>query len=168
MARRIQYSFFPELKPTMEFGGELRLGKRKERRPIAVKRPMHTVMRTSYSLSSHRKLIVEAIQKQAKLFEVNVYKLSVNSNHIHLATRAKYRLGFQKFLCGVSARIAQLVTGAKKGKPLSKQFWLLIPFTRIAECWKAFKIVVDYVEQNVQESTGAIPYKPRKRKNNSS
>ena len=97
--RRVQYSLFPNEKPELEFGGSLNSGKRKGRRPIALKRPMHLTLRSSYSSLGHfRKGIIEIIKEEALKWGVNVYRLSVNSNHLHMALRTKSRWGFQSFL----------------------------------------------------------------------
>ena len=74
MAQRAQLSLFPREIVT-EFGGSLNLGKRKERRPIAVKRPMHVTLCTPYSLSRHRKAIIELLRKEAQLSHVTIYEL---------------------------------------------------------------------------------------------
>jgi hypothetical protein len=63
----------------------------------------------------------------------------------------------------LSGRIAQRVSGARKGRPLGQRFFDAIPYSRIIEAWgKAYFTVKSYVYQNTLEAQGVIAYTPRK------
>jgi REP element-mobilizing transposase RayT len=163
MARCIQPCLSPEMKARVSHGGSLGLGKRKERRPIAVKRPMHVTMHTSYRLTPYRRFMTQVLKEESRRSGVRIYEQSLNSNHLHLATLSASRRGFQRFLSVLSSRIAQHVTRSRRGEPQEKKFWDHIPFTRIVEWGIAFKRLLTYVIQNQQEALGLIAYTPRKK-----
>ena len=162
---------FSDEKMTLIHGGESRAGKRKVRRPIALKRPMHFVFKSSQLASSssfllkrNREFISNLLKKEARLSGIRIYHQSINSNHIHLATYGKSRFGYQRFLRVVSSKIAQFITRAQKTKPLSEKFWDNVPFSRIVEWGLSFKTLTNYIQQNILESQGMIRYTPRNNK----
>jgi hypothetical protein len=56
--------------------------------------------------------------------------------------------------------IPRIVTGAKKGKPLSRKFWDGLAYTKIVTFGRQFKNTSNYVFRNTLEAFGVIP--PRK------
>jgi putative transposase len=157
------------MKASAVHGGEHSIGKRKKKRPIAIKKPMHVVMRASkakgvYSLRSVRnKSKVEAlVWRYAKRFSVRIYEFSVQSNHIHIVLKARHRSLFQGFLRALAGNIACQVMGARKGEKKGR-FWDLLAFSRIVEWGRAFKAVLQYVLQNEKEARGETPYQRRRR-----
>ncbi len=168
--RVIQPSLFPQMRKSSLHGGDLSLGKRKVRRPIAVKAPMHLTLNSSvaggprsFVLPKYRNFIISILKEQSKKCGVNIYEQSINSNHLHLAVLAKSRRGLQKFFCAISGRIAQLVTGSKRGKPLLEKFWDHIPFSRIVSWGLDLKRVLAYVQRNQKEADGEAEYSPRRK-----
>jgi REP element-mobilizing transposase RayT len=148
-----------ELKMRVVHGGELSRGTRKRERPIACKKPMHIVLKSTlakreWSLLAPRnaRYVREVLPRLAKRFHVQVYRQANVGNHIHLAIRGREREALKRFLMAVTGRIAQFVTGARKGKPLGKRFWDYIPWSRIVEWRKAFRTVCEYIEKNVSNS----------------
>ena len=132
---------------------------------------MHFVFRSelargkwSFLQKQNAVFIRTLLPRLAKRFQVTLYEMSTNSNHIHLLLRGKTREGIQKFLMVANGQIAQKVTGARKGNPLGQRFFDKIPFSRIVEWGKAFNIVRRYVIQNVWEAAGIIRYQPRKKR----
>lgn len=117
-------------------------------------------------MSFHRekKFILTLLQVLSKQFHVRLDQISINTNHLHLLVHAKERSAFQSFLMAVSGRIAQRMTGSKKGSPQQEKFWDFIPFTRIVEWGKDFFWTKAYVIKNQLETDGIIPYQPRQRK----
>jgi hypothetical protein len=162
MARCVQLSLSPELRPRLVHGGRDSLGKRKERRPIAVKRPLHLTMHTLYLLSPHRRYLVQVIKEEARRSHVRVYEQSLNSSHLHFAILAATREGYKRFVSVLAGRIAQHVTKSRKGIPLEVKFWDAPPFTRIVEWGIALRQLLAYIRQNQQEALGNISYTPRK------
>lgn len=149
-------------------GGETRIGKRKEARPIATKKRMHLTLRSSratgkLSLFTRRKEIQSILLAFGKRFDVRVFEQSNNGNHLHLVVQARTRGGFKRFLMAISGRIAQLMTRARKSTPLLGRFWDHLPFTRILEWGNDLRNALKYVEMNQLEAAGVIPYRPRRR-----
>jgi hypothetical protein len=158
----MQLLLSPDLKFTSQFGGVLSLNKRKERRPIATTKAMHTVLRSNYrSLRRFKGPLSILLERQSKKWGIRLYKYSINSNHIHLCTKATHSNDYQNFLRTVTALSARLVTGAKKGKKLPKKFWALLPYSRIIEWGKAFKAALNYIFKNQLEASGVVSYTPR-------
>jgi len=154
------------MKLETRYGGDLLRGKRKTARPISTKYAMHTTLRSdeakgqlSLLLPKNARFIRHLVGSLATQYGVRVYELSVNSNHIHLLTRAMSREGFKSFLRVLAGMIAMKLTGAKKGNSLLKRFWASRPWSRIVSGWgRAFAIARNYVLQNQLEADGIIAY----------
>ena len=92
----MQMSFRKDFAPCLEHGGSLLLGKRKARRPIALRRPMHLVLRATrakgkWSLLSkeHVRFIDRLLSEVTRAHGVVVYEKANAGNHLHLLLRAK-------------------------------------------------------------------------------
>ena len=147
-------------------GGELSVKRRKEMRPIALKRPMHVVLRAScakgrLSLLRHQRYIEQKMARVGAEKGVRVYEMANSGNHLHLLVRATSREGFRDFLRIFAGHVAQKVTGACRGKPFGRRFWDLLAFSRIVEWGNAFQLARAYVFQNRLETLGLIPYRER-------
>ena len=105
---------------------------------------------------ANARYVREQLPRLAKRFHVQLYRWANVGNHIHLAVRAKDRDGLKRFLMALSGRIAQRVTGARKGKPLGGRFFDSIPWTRIVEWRRAFQKLCRYIELNEIEVTGVL------------
>jgi hypothetical protein len=80
----MQLKLSKEFRSRSDFGGELGVGKRKERRPISTKKAMHTVLRSYYrGLRKFKRPLAILLEAQSKKWAVTLYKYSINSNHIH-------------------------------------------------------------------------------------
>ena len=82
-------------------------------------------------------------------------------NHLHMAIRPESRRDLGRFLSALCGAITHAVTGARKGKALGFRFFGHIPFTRIVEWGRAFRRVLNYVQLNVDEAAGRVPYRSR-------
>jgi REP element-mobilizing transposase RayT len=152
------------LKQRASHGGELAKGRRKIARPVALKKPMHLVLRASeargkYSLLrlEHARFVQITLTSVSRTYGVRVYEFSNVGNHLHLLVRASSRDGFKNFLRVLAGRIAQKVTGARKGKPWGGRFWDLLVFSRIVEWGRAFAIARGYVVKNQLQALGLMP-----------
>lgn len=118
-----------------------------------------------YSLhqKQNSRFISQLVARLSKQWHVRVYEFSNNGNHLHLLIQPESRQGLKAFMRTLSALTARHVTGARKGKSLTKKFWDAIPFTRIVEWGKAFFLAKNYVIQNQLEATGRVPHAPRDR-----
>ena len=136
------------------FGGEMNLNKRKSRRPLDPKKPLHIVLRVKNHKPNflHQDHIInKIIEKFALRFAVKIYESSVNANHLHLVISFKHRNLYHYFVSALSGQIAQLL----------KIKWEFRPFTRIIESCRGFKSACAYVIKNQKEACGLISYQPR-------
>jgi putative transposase len=142
------------LKQELAFGGELLIGKRKSKRPLSTKNPIHLVLRADKPLLKKNERAVADIWKRfAKKFGIKTYDSSINSNHMHAVIRIHSQAQYNRFIQALAGTIVARI-GIK---------WLVRPFTRIVAGWgKAFKKAKSYVELNWLESWGLIEYQPRK------
>jgi REP element-mobilizing transposase RayT len=154
-----------------EFGGSLIKGNAREARPIAIKKPMHLVMRSSLAtgelsfLRSVRSRKIEAaVKRLGERTGVRVYRYANSGNHIHLLVLPRSRAAFKAYLRAITGLIARITLGVERGRALGKKFWDARPYTRIIEWGREFKAVAAYVAQNTLEALGFIPYQPRKHK----
>lgn len=161
--KRSQLDLIPQRKAYAEFGGSL-CTKRRSRtaRPFSTKHPMHIVLRSSkakgtMSLRHHSRL-----NRVNKLFGaicrehgVKVHEYANVGNHIHALVKIPNRRIYARWVRKLTARIACLATGARKGKS-SEKFWDFRPYTRIVIGWKGFKIAKDYVYLNHLEAIGVV------------
>jgi REP element-mobilizing transposase RayT len=152
-----QLSFFRSIEcetPRIEHGGEVRLGRRKLKRPLDVRRPLHVVLRStrargawSLRAGANERLLRSASRRYARRYAVRIYDFANAGNHLHILLRPMCRLGFQNFLrvfAGISAR---LVTGARKGNPVGR-FWDHLAYSRVVQWGRDFFGVRKYVKNN--------------------
>ena len=168
------------------FGGALLEGKRKSRRVLSTKEPIHIVMRSlwakgenSFLHRRNKKPIENLIQKTAKAYLVRVYRVALVGNHIHLLVLARNRTQYKSFIRVLSSQIASQVMrnlsfksfkqslrgdggkqALKQGK--EQQFWQYRPFSRVLFWGRDFKNCCKYLVQNTLEALGFIEYQARR------
>ncbi len=130
---------------------------------------MHVVLRSSRATGSwslRRKANENAsaniICQTAVRLGIVLYRMAITESHIHLLLRAREREALQKFLRVVAGQIAQRVTGARRGRPCEGGFWDSLVFSRLVTWGREFGCVSRYVEQNLLETKGLIPFRPRR------
>ncbi len=165
--RMKQALLFKEKKTSLEFGGTLLKGKRKGKRPITLSKPLHLVMRSdvavgTLSLTRFDKLISSRLKSYALKFHIKVYKLAINRNHLHLCIQGQDKEEIASFLKVFAGIIAKKLLSHSKVK--LKKFWTLRVFSRVVHWGKDFNGVLNYIQQNILEANGTIPYKPRNRR----
>jgi len=137
------------------FGGTLARGKRKDARPLSTKKPLHLVLKSKRAILFRNKITVSSIlRKQAKLFGIKLYSLSVQKDHIHISLKIPSRAAYVSFVRATAGLIA---------RRLGKDLWMYLPFSRIVEWGRAFHAVEKYIFQNEMEVHGVWEYKPRRR-----
>jgi REP element-mobilizing transposase RayT len=139
-----------------EFGGSLLIGKRKTARPIAVKKPMHLILKTTkLSPFNPTNYKLEKIIKQFALrYKITIYDYSLNWSHIHLTMKLPNRAAYFAFIKTVTAALISFLSKALK-KDL-KGLFDLRPYTKIITCKKQFENALGYMELNQQEALGLI------------
>ena len=164
MKNKIQYSLFPKGKVISEFGGEYSRGKRKTARPVALKRPMHFVMRSEnargkYSLLAplNSRFIRLELVKRCRECNIRLYHWANVGNHLHMLIQAKDRRGLSRFLRVFAGITARRVTGAKRGhpSPFGAKFWSLLVFSRIVQWGRDFRGVIRYIIHNLEKVRGS-------------
>lgn len=171
------------------FGGRLLHGKRRGRRPLSTKEPIHLVMRSSWAkgvhafTQVHNKKAIEGMSLAlAKRYGVRIYQRAIVSNHLHFVLRIHNRDTYKSFVRALTGKIASHLMkgqsftnfraqiagdGYERGKTPAEiqgkgqRFWQFRPFSRVMTWGKDFKIACQYVTQNALEAEGFIPYKKR-------
>ncbi len=138
-------------------GGQINQGRRKLRRPLSTKQPIHLVLKCDKSTGLFRELnqVKYYINKYSWKFCIRIYSLSVQHDHIHFLIKIDDRESYVKFnraLTGILAR--------KYGKGI----WQLSPFTRVLNWGKEYETVKRYIRQNEDEVWGIIPYVQRQQR----
>lgn len=182
------------LKRQLTFGGSDLTSHPKEQRAIPLDRPIHLVMRSLYAKGPRsflRKDLAESIfaiiERQARRFNVKLYRYANAGNHLHMVVKPSSRRGYKGFIRSISGLMARLVLKVERGLSLNtiaqgskkqrvndknfnsskdaavkkNRFWQSRPFTRILSWGRDFKGVSDYLMQNTLEAIGFIAYKPR-------
>lgn len=142
------------IKSDLKFhGGEIAIGKRKTRRPLCSKRPIHFVLKAhNKNLFMKRVAIERQIQSLARKIGIKIYGLVVNFDHIHFVSRIHSRRIYNRFIRSLTGILARKF----------KLKWKLSPFSRVLEWGSSFKMVLRYIEKNRDEVFGLRPYEIRK------
>ncbi|MEZ0393371.1 MAG: transposase [Pseudobdellovibrionaceae bacterium] len=141
------------------FGGELLKGKRKAKRPLSTKQPLHLILKSCEKLVfvPTNLSLEKLIHSQAQKFNLKIYELAINWSHIHLIIKIKERENYNQFirsLCSI------LTAKIRAQRPHLKTLFVLRPFTRIISWGRDFKSVVNYLILNQMEAQGLI-FRPK-------
>lgn len=155
-----QLSLFEKTSGRTDHGGDSRRGKRKVARPLATKKPMHLVLRSSRAVGEwsflrrkNRAAIKALLEGLARRYGVKVMAFENVGNHLHLLVRGKSRPLLRSFLRTLPAKIAFAVTSAKKGNPVGR-FFEQIVFTRVVEWGRDISRLKRYFFKNQLEAAG--------------
>ena len=151
--RQIAFSFMSDYKK--QFGGELLIGRRKERRPISTKHPLHIVLRSNLAgaFSPCNRSLELLVVAQARKFNIKIYNWSANWTHIHLLVKVQQREDYIKFIRALTAILTLRLRQADK---LNGKLFDLRPFTRIVTWGRDFKNAFQYQTLNQLEAHGLI------------
>ena len=136
-------------------GGSLQVGKRKSKRPLSSKKPIHLVLKSNkeYELTMYEKLITERLNNYSQRFGIRIYSFSIQKDHIHICLRAHCHHTYKSFVRCLSAGLA---------RKIGRGLWALPPFTRVGEWGRGFQGIQAYIRQNELEKLGVIEYQTRK------
>jgi REP element-mobilizing transposase RayT len=135
-------------------GGEINQGKRKMRRPLCSKRPLHCVLKArNRNLYAHRAWIEAKARALAHKFQLKVYSLAVNFDHVHLVLKFPSRREYAAFVRSFTGLLARKVGAG---------LWMLSPFSRVLAWGKDFRQTLAYLRKNREEAAGERPYQERK------
>jgi REP element-mobilizing transposase RayT len=144
----------------LEHGGIVRKGKRKQKRFLDVKRPIHLVMRStlarrnwSFIHPRNKGMIHLLLIDTAVRYKIRIYEYVNVGNHIHLVVQGRSREKLQAFFKVFTQRVMFQVTGARKGQPRGR-FYDEIIYSRVSEWGSAFVRLIEYMWKNKLESLG--------------
>jgi REP element-mobilizing transposase RayT len=144
------FSFLKNYKK--EFGGSLLTGKRKCRRPLSTKHPIHLILKTGRAKLFHpaNNDLVKIIKSDAQKFGVKIYDVAVNWSHIHLLIQLPSRDAYNRFIRSITSRLVAYFE-RKSGWNL-KGLFDLRPYTRILTWGKQMITVLNYSQMNKIEA----------------
>jgi len=146
-------------KDEMAYGGDL-LKKRKGRmhgRPLAVKRTMHVVLKSSlakgeWSFRRHKKAIASILEKFAARGGIRLISVANVGNHIHIHLKLGNRRTYAPFIRAITSAIAMKVTGRSRWNKIEGvKFWDRRPFSRIVIGRRGYLTMQDYLRINKYE-----------------
>lgn len=168
-------------KSKLEHGGLHAIHRRRSRRPLDTKKPVHLVLRSDLakgprSLLKNQKLVLRVLEKFSKRFRITIYEKAICGNHIHCLVKAKTRHELQNFFRVFAGQVAQEILRAyplqkseRGGTPKAwgcqknlRTFWSLLLYSRVVSWGREFKSVRAYVILNIKEALGLMPYKKRR------
>ena len=150
--RQLQFGFTKNYKK--EFGGATLLGKRKVRRPLSTKHPIHLILKTSGKsiFNPGNRQVEQLMRETARQFGVKIYDVALNWSHTHLLIQISERAQYVRFVRALNCRLQ--VLGAR---------FDLRPFTRILSWGKDFRRVKGYILENELEAFG-LTFRGEKRR----
>jgi len=157
-----QLSFLP--KQSMEFGGSLLKGKRKSKRPLTKKNPIHFVLKSekakrNLSFVNHKSSLEKIIARVCKDHHIKLYEMAINFDHIHLVVRLPNVSAYAGWIKALSSLIVQTI--ARRTKRVLTNFFTLRPYSRIITWGRQFKRVLEYQVLNQMEIFGLRPKKQK-------
>jgi REP element-mobilizing transposase RayT len=164
--KQIEFGFFQNSKIAPAFEGELLKGKRKSKRPLSTKAPMHLILRSSQSkvFRPTNQRLEKLIHRTAKESGVGIYELAINWSHIHFVIKIQRRENYVKFIRVLTSRLAMAVQ--KIEAPLKTQkLFTLRPFTRILHWGRDFKNTLEYLGLIQLEAAGFTRRKKKESRN---
>ncbi len=160
--RQIKFGFIQDYKKT--FGGEELKGKRKSKRPLSLKSPTHLILKSElksvFKPSNQRLQLL--IQNMSKKFNIHIYDIAINWNHIHFLIQVRDRKDYVRFIRAITSK---LTMGIKKANPgLKTKLFTLRPFTRIVAWGSDFENVRSYIVKNFFEANNWTKREKHKKK----
>ncbi len=151
--KQTAFSFLKDYKK--EFGGSLLEGKRKVKRPLSTKHPIHLILKSSLRgvFSPGNKSLDNLIRSQCEKFGIKIFNLAFNWSHVHLLIQIENRQDYVRFIRSLTSLLSQKIRSAK---PDIEDVFTLRPFTRIISWGRDFKRALEYQVLNQLEALGFI------------
>lgn len=131
-------------------GGSLSKGKRKTRRPLDRKNPIHLVLKStnSYTLLRRQSQVHEIIKGIGAKFGIKMHSSAIQYDHIHLHFSFQNRKVYVRWIRALTGILAQKIKGLK---------FKFLPYTRVvASGGRDFTQVNLYIEKNQVEANFLI------------
>ena len=137
------------------FGGENLIGKRKMKRPLSTREPIHLILRTHSEFARELfsplyKKSMKTVKLTANQFQIKIYELAFNFTHVHLVIKLKNKSDYVKFIRALTARLAALARRTLQKKALC--VFQHRPYTRIVSWGRDWRRLIEYVLNNQVES----------------
>ena len=171
-----QQSLIPNSRQKLEHGGATAIQKRKEKRTISIKKPMHLVLRSDKakgprSFLKNKPLVLKLLRLYSKKFAVRVYEIAVCGNHIHCLVKGSNRKQLQNFFRVFPGQIAQEILQHHPLKPTEKKafaggthpksqktFWSLLLYSKLISWVREYLSTKNYIIRNTMEALGLMAY----------
>jgi len=175
--RQTSFNFIKDYKK--QFGGTLLLGKRKMKRPLSTKNPIHLILKSNRKdiFKPGNRSLENLIRSQCERFSIHIYDFALNWSHVHLLIRIRDRQDYIKFIRAltslIATRVRQFQNEIRNGnlgrEPCQsdsdlQKIFTLRPFTRIINWGRDFKNALSYQILNQFEALGMISRKKKKTK----
>lgn len=143
-SRTKQLSLFEE-EIKMEFGGTLLAGKRKVKRPLDSKRPIHLVLKAASddSILPNQKFVGDTIHRFATKFGLTIYSEAYHADHVHISLRISNQNLYNRWVRASTGFLSRIL----------KIKWRLRPFTRVSAWGRDFNRTQNYVGENQLEGS---------------
>ena len=136
------------------FGGQHLVNKRKLRRPLDTKKPMHLVLRLKEQLPSlfspKDPQLRKGFHQLAEKYNIKTYLLVFNHTHVHAEILIPDRKSYVRFIRELTSRFVRYFTRST-GIRFTKIFENR-PFTRIISWGRGVEIMNCYMRKNERES----------------
>ena len=96
--RQTSFSFLKNYKRS--FGGSLLAGKRKTKRPLSTKHPIHLIIKSCHQclFNPGNPSLEKLIHETAVKFNIKIYDLALNWSHIHFLIRISDQRNYNAFI----------------------------------------------------------------------
>jgi REP element-mobilizing transposase RayT len=115
--RQLSLGFLNDYKK--EFGGSLLIGKRKTARPLAVKNPIHLVLKTTKlkPFNHTNRNLENIIKAHASKYKIKLYDFALNGSHIHMVLKLPTRAAYFAFIKTVTAALVSFLSNRGRNPP---------------------------------------------------
>ncbi len=155
-------------KKSQAFGGAGKAkGNPRTARPVAIKRPMHLVMKSNRlprakSFILMAKQIEKVCRNVGHKTLVQLRDIAVAHDHVHLVIQPKSIHAYRRFIRALSGILARILLDAQKGRAWKRasslnHFWQARPFTRIVKWGKDYSGIKNYLMKNRPDPIGLEP-----------
>jgi REP element-mobilizing transposase RayT len=144
--RQTNFNFIKDYKK--EFGGSLLTGKRKSKRPLTTKSPIHLILKTDGRklLSPKVKTLEKIVRNECHKRKIRIYDLSLNWNHMHMLIQLSDKQSYIGFIRNITSKMVLFLGGGAKG------LFRFRPYTKIISWGKQFDQTYRYQKLNKLEA----------------
>jgi REP element-mobilizing transposase RayT len=111
--KKINFGFLGDYRK--DFGGSQLKNKRKSKRPLSTKKPIHLILKMSGRnfFNPGNRSLEQLIHSQANKYKITIYRLSLNWSHMHLVIKLPHREAYNAFIRTLTALIVSAIAKFK-------------------------------------------------------